>query len=143
MKKYILLVISLIFLTCGKSSDTPKGCVTDFIMAVEQHDMTIAWSLLSGEAQGFYNNLGEKERKSGKGALENEINNIKRFKSLKTDFAIKHDKENGDIVKIGLNGGVDLPVVTLNENGYKIKDGLSVRNVLNGIAAEHIKREGY
>lgn len=141
-KKFIIL-LALLIISCGKSSDTPKGCVTEFIIAVEQHDMSAAWPLLSNDAQGFYNSIGEKERKSGKGALENEINNIKRFKSLKTEYSIRHDKENADVVKIGLAGGTELSINTMNENGYKIKDGASVRNILNGIAAEHNKKEGY
>ncbi len=75
---YILATTIVIFLVnaCGKITDTPDGCVVAFIVAAEQHDMNKAWNHLSTEAQSYYNGLGEKQRRSGKGALEKLLGQI-------------------------------------------------------------------
>ena len=79
--KYIINIV-LLFVSCGKITDTPDGCVVSFIVACEEHDMSKAWNLIGTEAQNYYNVLGEKQRRSGKGALENEIKKIKRFRNV-------------------------------------------------------------
>ena len=102
------------------------------------------WGMLGPEAQAFYNDLGEKQRRSGRGALEREINNIKSFKSLKGDYKLKEDKDNPGTVKVIIIGGAEFPVATINDSGgYKIKDGQSVRNLLTGITLEKNQKEDY
>ena len=133
-----------LFYSCGNIHETPNGCVVAFIVAAEQRDMTKAWNILGSDAQSSYNNLGEKMRKSGRGALENEISRISKFRSVKKDYKIEIDSDNPNLVKIVTIGGPQHPVETINENGnYKIKDIYSVRNLLNGISAEIIKKEDY
>jgi hypothetical protein len=144
--KYIfaLALCACVCVSCGRITDTPDGCVVDFIVASEQHDMAKAWSLLGAEAQGFYNSLGEKQRRSGKGALENEINRIKIFKSVKKQYKVAKDKGNPELVKIVIIGGPEFQVQTMSEDGgYRIKDGNSVRNLLTGITAELNEGKGY
>lgn len=100
--------------------------------------------MLSPEAQKFYNSLGEKNRKSGKGILESEIKNIKYFKNIKKDYSIRKDKENPENVRIVLSGAGEYLISTFKvDEGYKIKDGNSVRNVLQGIAAEYENKNLY
>ena len=142
--KYIINIAALLFISCGKITDTPDGCVVSFIVACEEHDMSKAWDMLGAEAQSYYNGLGEKQRRSGKGALENDIKKIKRFRNVKKDYKIVKDKENPDLIKIMLIGGQEFNVATANENGsYRIKDENSVKNLLNGITAELEKGNGY
>ena len=129
---------------CGKNYDNNVAAVTAFIIGVEQHDMGKIWSMLGPEAQQFYNGLGEKQRRSGRGALEREINNIKTFRSLKSDYRIKEDKENPGNVKIIILGGAEFVIGTINEDGsFKIKDGPSVRNLLSGITFEKNQKDDY
>lgn len=141
----IFVFIILIFTSCGKITDTPDGCVVAFIVAAEKHDMDRAWNHLSSEAQNYYNELGEKQRRSGKDALENDIKKIKRFRSVKKDYKIVKDKSNPELIKIMLVlGGQEFDVETVNEGGsYKIKDANSVKNLLNGITAETERAENY
>lgn len=148
MRKEIIIILSfalaLMIDSCGRITDTPDGCVVDFIVAVEQHDMSKAWNLLGANAQAFYNDLGEKQRRSGKGALENEVNRIKVFRSVKKHYRISKDKEKPDMIKIIIYGGQEFQVETINDNGnYRIKDGNSVRNLLTGITAELNEGKGY
>jgi hypothetical protein len=70
---FILILLGFILSSCDKASNNPKGCVTTLIVALEQHDMSKAWGLLSKETQAYYNDLGEKQRRSGKGAFEAEV----------------------------------------------------------------------
>ena len=142
----IILVASLVLssFSCGKNYDNNVAAVTAFIIGVEQHDMGKVWSMLSPEAQQFYNSLGEKQRRSGRGALEREINNIKTFRSLKNDYRLKQDKENPGNVKIIIIGGAEFTVGTIKEvYSYKIKDGQSVRNLLSGITFEKNQKDEY
>jgi hypothetical protein len=145
LKPLTLLLLSLILLySCGNIHETPNGCVVAFIVAAEQRDMTRAWNTLGPEAQSSYNSLGEKMRKSGKGALENEISRITKFRSVKKDYRIVTDSSDANLVKIVTIGGPEHPVETINENGsFKIKDINSVRNLLNGISAEVVKNKEY
>lgn len=143
---YYLLLSFLIFIfaSCDKASNNPKGCVTNFIVAIEQHDMGKSWGLLSKEAQAYYNDLGEKQRRSGKGALEAEVKKIKSFRSASKDYSIRHDKENGEIVKLVFYGGNEFKIQTVNEDGdYKIKDANSVRTLLDIITAEKSNNNSY
>lgn len=146
-KLSIIILTALLVLSsfnCGKNYDNNVAAITAFIIGVEQHDMGKLWSMLGPEAQQFYNNLGEKQRRSGRGALEREINNIKTFRSLKNDYRIKEDKENPGNVKIIILGGAEFIVGTINEgSSYKIKDGPSVRNLLNGITFEKNQKDDY
>ncbi len=129
---------------CGKNYDNASAAVTSFIIGVEQHDMGKLWGMLGPDAQSFYNDLGEKQRRSGRGALEHEINNIRAFKNLRGDYKIKEDKDNPGTVKIIIIGGSEFPVATIKDDrGYKIKDGQSVRNLLTGITLEKNQKEDY
>lgn len=135
---YILLIPVLLFASCGKKiSDSPKGCVTGFIIAIEQHDMNKAWENLGTVAQSSYNDLGEKMRKSGKGAFENEINRIKTFRNAQRDYSIRNDKETPGNVRLVTSGGMEF-VIEMEEidNVYKIKNLNSVRSILNVITSE-------
>jgi hypothetical protein len=141
---FICILLFFIPISCGKITDTPDGCVVAFIVACEERDMTKAWNHLGPDAQNYYNGLGEKQRRSGKGALENEVNRIKRFRNVKKDYKIVKDKDKPDLIKIMLIGDQEFNVETIDENGsYKIRDGNSVRNLLNGITAESEKGNGY
>ena len=142
---YIILLILILFITsCNKVSNSPKGCVTSFIVAVEQHDMSKAWSLLGKDAQAYYNDLGEKQRRSGKGALENEIGRIKTFRNASKDYSIRKDKDNNDNVKLVVLGTQEFVIETANEeDSYKIKNAQSVKNILNVIASEVEKQVPY
>lgn len=148
MKSVISLLIilnALLYLSgCQNIHKSPDGCVVAFIVAVEQRDMTKAWNILSPEAQAYYNLMGEKMRKSGKGALENEIARITKFRSVKRDYRIVLDTANTDVVNLVIIGGPTHSVTTINIDGdYKIKDEVSMRNLLSGITAETGKIEGY
>lgn len=140
MNKIILALSILTFLllaSCGRESDSPKGCVTSFIIAIEQHDMGKAWGLLGHDAQSYYNTLGERQRRSGKGAFENEIDKIKTFRNLRKDYAIHKDKGVQDTIKMIVYGGSIFRVNIYDEDGnFKIKDEHSVRNILDVITGE-------
>ncbi|MCI0714943.1 MAG: hypothetical protein L0Y77_01290 [Chlorobi bacterium] len=139
----IILLVFAQFCSCGNIHKTPNGCVVAFIVAAEQRDMTKAWNILGPDAQSSYNSLGEKMRKSGRGALENEISRISKFRIVKRDYKIVVDSTDPNLVKIVTIGGPEHRIETINENGnYKIKDIYSVRNLLNGISAE-VKNEHY
>lgn len=144
MRGIIAIPILLSFICCcGRITDTSDGAVVAFIVAVEEHNMNKAWNLLGSDAQVFYNNLGEKQRRSGKGALENEIKRIKRFRNVKKDYKIVKVQENPMLIKIQLLGGMEFFIQTVDEEGaYKLKDGNAVRNLLTAISAE-TEREGY
>lgn len=141
----ILTVSALLILTgCDKQSNSPKGCVVAFIVSLEQHDMSKAWGLLSNDAKAFYNDLGEKQRRSGKGALEHELKKIKSFRSASKDYSVRHDKEYGDNVKLVFYGGNEFTIATVKEDGdYKIKDANSVKIIMTVIAGEIQKGEDY
>ena len=143
--KYISVLSMLIFYSCGNIHQSPDGAVVAFIVAAEQRDMTKAWNILSPELQAYYNILGEKMRKSGKGALENEIARIKKFRSVKKDFYIQLDSSvNTTVNLVTTEGGPVHSVETIDLNGdYKIKDEVSMRNLLAAITAELGKEEGY
>ena len=146
IKQYFfsLILLLLLFSSCGKPQMNPNACVVAFILAVEQHDMSKAWGLLGPEAQGYYNNLGEKQRRSGKGALENEVNKIKTFRSIRKDYKLQADKENPNIVKLVTFAGPEHLIETVNDNGdYKIKDGQSLKNLFDGISGEMNNTKGY
>jgi hypothetical protein len=141
---FLIILLAGLFSSCDKASNNPKGCVTALIVALEQHDMGKAWGLLSKEAQSYYNDLGEKTRRSGRGALEAELKKIKSFRSVSKDFSIRHDKENGDVVKLVFYGGNEFKIQTVNEDGdYKIKDVNSLRTLLEVITAEKSNENGY
>jgi hypothetical protein len=131
-----MFLIPLLFLSCGrKTTDTPEGCVTTFISAVEEHDMSKAWDLLGKDAQSYYNRQGEIQRRSGKGALENEIDRIKTFRSPDKDYFMKKDDENLNIILLVTSAENEFKVETeVNDGGVKIKDASSVQNVLNVIS---------
>lgn len=139
----IVFIFILLLSSCGRESDSPKGCVISFIIAVEQHDMGKAWGLLGKNAQSYYNTLGERQRRSGKGAFENEIDKIKTFRNLRKEYGIHEDKGVQDTIKMIVYGGKEFRVNILNDGGdYKIKDEQSVRNILDVITAELKPKEG-
>lgn len=140
----LILNFVLFVCSCGNIHQSPNGCVVAFIVAAEQRDMTKAWNVLGPDAQNYYNSLGEKMRKSGKGALENEISRITKFRSVKKDYRIVLDTANQNMVKIVTIGGPTHLVETINiEGDYKIKNETSLKNLLDGITAEVSKKEGY
>ncbi len=140
MKKTLIILpvlLSFLFLSCGKASNNPRGCVSSFIISIEQHDMSKAWSLLGNDAQSYFNTLGERQRRSGKGAFENEIDKIKTFRSARTDYSIHKDKDVQDTIKLIVFGGKEFNInITDDDGNYKIKDQQSVRNVLDVISGE-------
>ena len=133
----IFILTAVMLLSCGKASNTPRGCVSTFIISIEQHDMSKAWGLLGSDAQSYFNTLGEKQRRSGKGAFENEIDKIKTFRNARYDFSIHEDKGVLDTIKLIVLGGREFNINILNDDGdYKIKDEQSVKNVLSVISGE-------
>src|SRR5512146_1813978 len=123
------VMLSLFLFSCGKASNNPRGCVSQFIISIEQHDMSKAWSLLGNDAQAYYNTLGERQRRSGKGAFENEIDKIKTFRNARNDYSIHVNKGVQDTIKLIVMGGKEFSINISDENGeYKIKDRQSVRN---------------
>jgi hypothetical protein len=139
--KYFLIpvftLLLIVFSSCDKAGNSPRGCVSAFIIALEQHDMSKAWGLLGNDAQTYYNQLGEKQRRSGKGAFENEINRIKTFRSAKFDYSLKKDKDTQDGMKLVVAGGKEFKIQISNEDGeYKIKDEYSIKNILDVITGE-------
>lgn len=86
--KSAAIAVLLAVYSCGNIHTNPDGAVVAFIIAAEQRDMTKAWNILSPELQSHYNSLGEKMRKSGRGALENEIARITKFRTVKKDYVL-------------------------------------------------------
>jgi hypothetical protein len=133
----MICITALTFLSCGKSSNNPRGCVTTFIIALEQHDMSKAWGLLGKDVQAYYNVLGERQRRSGKGAFENEINRIKTFRNARKDYSVHFDKDTPDEIKLITEGDKEFKISIADEDGeYKIKDEPSIKNILRVITAE-------
>lgn len=147
MKKIVFVLpvlLCLVIFSCGKASNSPRGCVSQFIIAIEQHDMSKAWGLLGNDAQSYYNSLGEKQRRSGKGAFENEIDKIKTFRSARTDYSVHEDKGVQDTIKLVIFGGKEFNINIADEDGsYRIKDRQSVRNVLDVISGELKQNEHF
>ncbi len=140
----LILMFPLIFSSCQNIHKTPDGCVVAFIVAAEQRDMTRAWNVLSPELQAYYNGLGEKMRKSGRGALENEIARIQKFRSVKKDYAIQLDSTDQKTVNLITLGGPVHRIETVDIDGdFKIKNEVSLRNLLSGITEIQNKPEGY
>jgi hypothetical protein len=135
----------IIFLSsCGDNRGTPSYCVTTFIIAAEQHDISKAWNTLSPYAQQYYNQIGERNRKSGKGILEHDISEIKSFRNIKRDYKIEVDTLNPSTIRIKTYGGLVFNIQTTEIDGeYKLSDGIAVRNLINGIAVDLIKKEYY
>lgn len=137
-------MILLFIASCDNIHKSPDGAIVAFIVAAEQRDMTKAWNILSPDLQAHYNNLGEKMRKSGRGALENEIAKITKFRSVKKDYRILLDSTVNTNVNLVTIGGPTHMIETIQIDGdYKIKDEKSLRNLLNAITAEEKKKEGY
>ncbi len=145
--RYLLAFMALMLLTiasCQNIHKSPDGAVVAFIVAAEQRDMTKAWNILSPELQAYYNGLGEKMRKSGRGALENEIARITKFRTVKKDYTINVDGANGSIINLVTVGGPTHKVETMDVGGdFKIKDEASMKNLLDAITAESTKDKGY
>jgi len=140
----VLLYIMFSSAGCTNIHQTPDGVVVAFIVAAEKRDMTRAWNNLSPELQAHYNSQGEKMRKSGKGALENEIARITKFRTVKKDFTIQIDGANGSVINIVNNSGAVQKVETVAIDGdYKIKDLASLKSLLEGITAEAKSKDGY
>ncbi|MCC6864976.1 MAG: hypothetical protein IT280_02320 [Ignavibacteria bacterium] len=144
LKSVIIVLLLIILYSCSNIQNSPDGAVVAFIVAAEQRDMSKAWNILSPELQNYYNGLGEKMRKSGKGALENEIAGIIKFRSVKKDYKLIVDSTNKNNVNLVTIGGPTHLIETIDIDGYyKIKDEKSLRNLLNGITAESKKKESY
>ncbi len=143
--KISLLIFAVLLLHgCANIHTTPDGAVVAFIVAAEQRDMNKAWNILSPELQAYYNRQGEKMRKSGRGALENEIARITKFRTVKKDYTIHQDGSDNSIVNIVTVGGPTHIIETVQiESDYKIKNTTSLRNLLDGISAEVNNKEGY
>lgn len=140
----LTLISSIILSSCGNIHQSPDGAIVAFIVAAEQRDMTKAWNILSPDLQAYYNNLGEKMRKSGRGALENEIAKITKFRSARKDYRLQKDTANISTVRLLTVGGPVHIIETVNiEGDFKIKDEKSLRSLLDGITAEEKKKEGY
>ena len=145
IKLQIVILMTLLFIaSCDNIHKSPDGAIVAFIVAAEQRDMTKAWNILSPDLQAHYNNLGEKMRKSGRGALENEIAKITKFRSVKKDYRIQVDSTVNTNVNLVTIGGPTHMIETIQIDGdYKIKDEKSIRNLLNVITAEEKKKDGY
>ena len=144
IKISLLIIAALLLHGCANIHTTPDGAVVAFIVAAEQRDMTKAWNILSPELQAYYNGQGEKMRKSGRGALENEIAKIPKFRTVKTDYTIQADSVNRSFINIVTIGGQVHKIETVQiEGDYKIKDAASLKNLLDGITGEVSKKEGY
>lgn len=145
--RYLLAFMAIMLITlasCQNIHKSPDGAVVAFIVAAEQRDMTKAWNILSPELQAYYNGLGEKMRKSGRGALENEIARITKFRTVKKDYTINVDAANGSIINLVTLGGPTHKVETVDVGGdFKIKDEASMKNLLDAITAESTKEKGY
>jgi len=140
----VLLYIMFSSTGCTNIHQTPDGVVVAFIVAAEKRDMTRAWNNLSPELQAHYNSQGEKMRKSGKGALENEIARITKFRTVKKDYTIQIDSANGSVINIVNNSGAIQKVETVAIDGdYKIKDLASLKSLLEGITAEAKSKDAY
>ncbi|MGH2574539.1 MAG: hypothetical protein ACRDFC_02445 [Ignavibacteria bacterium] len=140
--KIILLTFG--FISCGRITDTPDGCIASFIASIAEHNMGRAWYLLGPDAQSSYNNMGEKQRRSGKGAFENEIKKIIKLRTIKKDYTINLDNNNPNLVIILLNDGKEYKIETISENGdFKIKNRDAVSNLINAIAEEQRKEDYY
>lgn len=142
-----MLLAALMLLSipaCQNIHKSPDGAVVAFIVAAEQRDMTKAWNILSPELQAHYNSLGEKMRKSGRGALENEIARITKFRTVKKDYTINVDGSNSSVINLVTLGGPTHKVETIDVEGdYKIKNESSIKNLLDAITAESTKEKGY
>lgn len=136
----VLPVICITF-SCGGKFSSPAECVNTFILAAMQHDITRAWNTLSPEAQAFYNSIGEKNRKSGKGILEHEISEITKFKVDGSDFNVV--SETSTQVKIVTSGEeIIIETIDLGDN-HKLKDVNSVRKIIKAITIESVKIDYY
>lgn len=140
-----LYIFSIILISsCQKINQSPEGCVVAFIVSAEERNMAKAWEMLSPEVQAYYNSQGEKMRKSGKGALENEIAKITKFRSVKKDYLVQPEDTVPGRVKIVSVGGPEHIIETINVDGnYKIKDIASLKNLFEGISAEIKKENSY
>lgn len=142
--KSAAIAVLLAVYSCGNIHTNPDGAVVAFIIAAEQRDMTKAWNILSPELQSHYNSLGEKMRKSGRGALENEIARITKFRTVKKDYVIKQDSLNNTVINILTLGGPVHKIETVDVGGdFKIKDEASLKNLLDGISAERKEKDAY
>lgn len=129
--------------SCSTKYETSVDCVNAFIKSAEDHDMTKAWNTLSPEAQAFYNDLGIKNRKSGRGILEHDINEVKKFRE-NSGFRIDVQQNDKNKLILTTKDSETFIIETTEIDGsYKIKDAVSVRNVLKGIASEIVKKEYY
>lgn len=142
--KYSVIAALIFINACGKIHTRPDGAVVAFIIAAEQRDMSKAWNILSPELQAYYNSLGEKMRKSGKGALENEIARITKFRTVKKDYLINQDSINNTVINIVTLGGSIHKIETVEIGGdFKIKDEAALKNLLEGISAERKEKDAY
>ena len=138
------LILVLFFSSCSSKKLSSEECVSAFIIAAEQHDMGKAWDLLSPEAQRYYNEIGERNRKSGKGILEHDISEVNTFLKLNTDYKIEINAGNSSIVVIKQSNGTIFEVVTINDDGSaKIKGGADIKNLLKSIAGNVTEKEYY
>lgn len=144
IKISLFILAALLLHGCANIHTTPDGAVVAFIIAAEQRDMTKAWNILSPELQAYYNGQGEKMRKSGRGALENEIAKITKFRNVKKDYRLEKDSTDNSVINIITIGGPVHRIETVQVEGdYKIKNSASLKNLLDGISAEVNNKEGY
>lgn len=146
-KALIIFIIALLGISlpsCQKMNDTSEGCVVSFIVGAERRNMARVWENLSPNAQAYYNAQGEKMRKSGRGALENEISRIEKFKTVKDDYTVQPDNSDKSIVNLVMSDGKIIKVYTeIIDGSYRIRDENSVKNVLEGITAAVKQGDGY
>jgi hypothetical protein len=144
MHRFALIPLLLFLSSCGRITDSPEGCVTAFISASMEHNMSKAWALLGSDAQNYYNEIGRKTRRSGKGALESKIKRIRKFRTVKEDYTLSKDSANGEVIKLILKGGEELRIETVNEDGYhKLRNEKAVENLLKGITSEAETKDIY
>lgn len=135
------MILFVMLFSCGGKKNSPTECVNSFISAAMSHDMSKAWGNLSPEAQASYNEIGEKNRKSGKGILEHDISEITKFRIEGKDYTLAESPRDEIIITFG---NEEITVVLANVNGvYQIKDWNSVKNIIKAIAAETVKKEYY
>lgn len=146
MKHLKVLIIGLIlFTSCKKINESPMGCVVAVLDSIEHLNPDVVWNNLSEETQKYFNSLGEKQRRSGKGALEIEIKKIQRLRAVNKDFRLEESKTNPEIIIIKLtNSETIYEIETMKEGkGYKIKNPASFGKLLEAVTLEKEIKEGY
>ncbi len=145
LQKYLLIIALILFMSCKKINESPMGCVVTVLECVERLNPDIVWNNLSEETQKYFNSLGEKQRRSGKGAMEYEIKKIQRLRAVNKDFRLEESKTNPEIIIIKhTNSETIFEIETVKEGkGYKIRNADSFQKLLSAITLEKDVKDGY